>query len=220
MALDYLVYYFYHRIKMGIPPPLTKGVLKSLKPPRDELQPHLQPHPRDNEAIPQAEVQSQPIEQVQTDPEKVQIIGDTFHQPKSPKSVKSDTKTTDDDLSNLDINMDDEISNSLKVRKTSPTDLTKHPNPNVPQLGQAQYRAYSNPNFNSNSHPNTNPNTKIGIIRLNQFARDNVNNQNGQIPVEASLTGGSYFKDDEDSKPQVENWDLDEYTHEEFAPDD
>lgn len=39
------------------------------------------------------------------------------------------------------------------------------------------------------------------------------------VVQEASVAGKDYFKNDEDNKAVVENWDIDEYTHEEFVPD-
>lgn len=38
------------------------------------------------------------------------------------------------------------------------------------------------------------------------------------LPEEASVPGNSYFMDEE-SKPTIENWEVDEFTHEEFVPD-
>jgi len=38
------------------------------------------------------------------------------------------------------------------------------------------------------------------------------------LPEEASVPGNSYFHDEE-SRPTIENWEVDEFTHEEFVPD-
>tara|TARA_R100001163_G_C5067108_1_gene206010 strand:- start:3592 stop:4344 length:753 start_codon:yes stop_codon:yes gene_type:complete len=40
-----------------------------------------------------------------------------------------------------------------------------------------------------------------------------------EYPDEVSIPGNSYFEDD-DKNTKVENWEMDEYTHDEFIPDD
>ena len=38
-----------------------------------------------------------------------------------------------------------------------------------------------------------------------------------ELPDEVSVPGGSYFNDEE--RPKIENWELDEYTHDEYVPE-